>query len=65
VLTVAVSIAAGATAIASAYPSLGALRVEMSVAFVVLLTVVNLRGVRETGLASHCRPMASSSPLSR
>jgi amino acid transporter len=51
VLTVAVSVSAGVTAIVSAYPSLGSLRVSMAVFFVVALTVVNLRGVRETGVA--------------
>ncbi|TML97362.1 MAG: APC family permease [Actinobacteria bacterium] len=51
VLTVAVSISAGVTAITSAYASLSSLAVPMAVGFVALLTVVNLRGVRETGLA--------------
>src|SRR5207248_2065347 len=51
VLTVAVSVSAGVTAITSAYASLSSLAVPMAVAFVGLLTVVNLRGVRETGLA--------------
>ena len=49
VLTVAVSIAAGIFAITSAAPSLYPYRVELSLGCVVLLTVVNLRGVRESG----------------
>jgi len=51
VLTVAVSVSAGVTAVTSAYTSLSALAVPMAVGFVGLLTAVNLRGVRETGLA--------------
>ncbi len=49
VLTVAVSIAAGTAAIISAAPALEAWRIEMSVAFVALMTLANLRGVRESG----------------
>src|SRR5205814_6384933 len=50
VLTVAVSVAAGIFAITSAAPSLGAYKVELSLACIVLLTLGNLRGVRESGL---------------
>jgi amino acid transporter len=49
VLTVAVSVAAGTAALASAIPELRDLRVEMSVGFVVLLAWGNLRGIRESG----------------
>jgi amino acid transporter len=49
VLTVAVSVSAGTAALASAIPELRDLRVEMSVAFVVLLAWGNLRGIRESG----------------
>jgi len=49
VLTVAVSIAAGVAAITSAFPALHFNRVEMSLAFVVILMLGNLRGVRESG----------------
>lgn len=49
VLTVAVSVAAGVFAIASAVPSLSDQRVVMAVGFVAFITVVNLRGVRESG----------------
>src|SRR5438094_2482278 len=45
ILTVAVSVAAGVFAITSAAPSLGHLKVELSLLFIVLLTVANLRGV--------------------
>jgi amino acid transporter len=50
VLTVAVSIAAGIFAITSAVPSLSDYRVQLSLACVVVLTLANLRGVRESGL---------------
>jgi amino acid transporter len=49
VLTVAVSVSAGTAALASAIPSLADLRVEISVAFVILLAWGNLRGIRESG----------------
>ncbi|MBI4491616.1 MAG: APC family permease [Chloroflexi bacterium] len=49
VLTVAVSISAGVAAITSALPELGPYAVELAVAFIVLITLVNLRGVRESG----------------
>jgi amino acid transporter len=51
VLTVAVSVAAGVLAIVSAVPSLDHLSLELSIAAVVLITLVNLRGVRESGIA--------------
>src|SRR5581483_61016 len=49
VMTVAVSVVAGVSAITSAVPAAGPHAVSISIAFVVGLTVVNLRGVRETG----------------
>lgn len=49
VLTVAVSIAAGVAAITSAFPQLHFSRVEMSLGFVVVLMLGNLRGIRESG----------------
>jgi amino acid transporter len=49
VLTVAVSVAAGVAAITSAIPGWGPYRVEVALAFILLLTVGNLRGVRESG----------------
>ncbi len=51
VLTVAVSVVAGVAAITSAVPSLAPHAVAISLGFVVLLTVVNLRGVKESGRA--------------
>ncbi|MCB5164333.1 APC family permease [Streptomyces bambusae] len=49
VLTVAVSVVSGVSAITSAAPALHDHQVGLSVGFVVLLTVMNLRGVRESG----------------
>jgi amino acid transporter len=48
-LTVAVSIAAGVAAVTSAFPSLHVNRVELSLAFLVVLALGNLRGIRESG----------------
>jgi amino acid transporter len=50
VLTVAVSVAAGILAITSAAPSLAHLKVELALGCIVVITLVNLRGVRESGL---------------
>ena len=50
ILTVAVSVTAGVLALTSAAPSLASHRVGLSLVFVLLLTVVNLRGVRESGI---------------
>jgi amino acid transporter len=50
VLTVAVSVAAGIVAIVSAVPSIAHLQTELSIGAVVLITLVNLRGVRESGV---------------
>lgn len=49
VLTVAVSVAAGTAALASAFASLDRYTVVISVAFVVLIAYGNLRGVKESG----------------
>ena len=49
VLTVAVSVSAGTAALASAVEAIGPWRVELSVAFIVLLMWGNLRGIREAG----------------
>jgi amino acid transporter len=51
VLTVAVSVVAGVAAITSAVPALADHAVSLSLAFVVILTAANLRGVRESGRA--------------
>src|SRR5438034_3953087 len=49
VLTVSVSVVAGVFAITSALPHLNPYKVELSIGFVVLITLANLRGVRESG----------------
>lgn len=49
VLTVAVSVAAGVAAVTSAFPALYESRVWLGIGCVVFLTLINLRGIRETG----------------
>ncbi len=49
VLTVAVSVAAGVLALTSAVPAAAAWRVEIALAIIALLTLGNLRGLRESG----------------
>lgn len=49
ILTVAVSTAAGVAAITSAFPELFRFRVGIAVAVVGVMTVLNLRGIRESG----------------
>ena len=49
ILTVAVSVAAGTAALASAIPSLQAWVVPISVAFIAIIAFGNLRGVKESG----------------
>ena len=49
VMTVAVSVVSGVVAITSAFPELAHDAVGLSVGFVVLIAVVNLRGVKESG----------------
>jgi amino acid transporter len=49
VLTVAVSIAAGVAAITSAFPQWHVNRVELTLGFVLVLMLGNLRGIRESG----------------
>jgi amino acid transporter len=51
ILTVSVSISAGVAAITSAYPALVPHTVALCVAAIFLLMTVNLRGVRESGIA--------------
>src|SRR3954471_16652094 len=51
VLTVAVSVVAGVAAITSAVPALVPHAVGLSLGFVVVLTLANLRGVKESGRA--------------
>jgi amino acid transporter len=49
VLTAAVSLTAGVEAIASAFPILWPYRIFLALLFLLLITVLNLRGLRETG----------------
>jgi amino acid transporter len=49
VLTAAVSLTAGVDAIASAFPLLISYRVQVALLLLVLITLINLRGLRETG----------------
>ncbi len=49
ILTVAVSVAAGVAAIVSAFQDLVPYRVELCVGFIVLVTLANLRGIKESG----------------
>jgi amino acid transporter len=49
VLTVAVSVSAGVAAITSAYPELRDQRVALCLGFIALMTVANLRGLKEAG----------------
>jgi amino acid transporter len=51
ILTVSVSISSGVAQIISAYPDLFDYRVPIAVACVGFITVINLRGVRESGAA--------------
>jgi len=51
ILTVSVSVSSGVAQIVSAYPALFSYRVPIAVACVMFIMVVNLRGVRESGLA--------------
>lgn len=50
VLTVAVSVSAGVDNIISAIPELNPGRVELAIGFVIMIVIVNLRGVREASL---------------
>lgn len=49
VLTVAVSITAGVDAIVAIAPDLSDVKVQMVIGFIVFVTMMNLRGVRESG----------------
>ena len=49
ILTVAVSVAGGVAAIVAAFPSLAPNRVGLCVGFIVLMTLANLRGLKESG----------------
>ncbi len=49
VLTVAVSISSGVAQIVSAFPALFSWRVEIAIALVMFVMIINLRGVKEAG----------------
>jgi amino acid transporter len=49
ILTVAVSISAGVAQITSAFPAILPLRVELALLVIFIMTVINLRGVKESG----------------
>jgi len=49
ILTVAVSISSGVAQITSAFPDLLPYRVDIALAVIALMTIVNLRGVKESG----------------
>ncbi|GAP12438.1 amino acid/polyamine/organocation transporter, APC superfamily [Longilinea arvoryzae] len=50
ILTVAVSISSGVAQIVSAFPALYTYRVEIAVAMILLIMLINLRGVKESGI---------------
>ena len=50
ILTVAVSISSGVAQITSAYPILLNFRVELAVVMVALIMLINLRGIKESGI---------------
>jgi amino acid transporter len=50
ILTVAVSISSGVAQITSAFPALYNYRVEISVSMILLVMLINLRGVKESGM---------------
>src|SRR5207237_9478369 len=51
IVTVAVQTAAGTAAVASAFPSIGPYKLEITVGVVLLMCFGNLRGIREAGRA--------------
>ncbi len=51
ILTVSVSISSGVAQIVSAFPNLLPYKVEIAVAMILLVMLINLRGVKESGIA--------------
>jgi len=49
ILTVAVSVSAGVAAIVSAFQNLVPYRVELCIGFIIIVTLANLRGIKESG----------------
>jgi amino acid transporter len=60
ILTVAVSISSGVAQIVSAFPHLEPYRVAMAVAIIGFVTLINLRGVKESGSFSPFPHLPSS-----
>ncbi len=60
ILTVAVSVSSGVAQIVSAYPDLDPYRVQIAVGAVLLIMLINLRGVKESGTALPSPPISSS-----
>jgi amino acid transporter len=50
ILTVSVSISSGVAQLTSGFPALYPFRVEIAVAIVIFMTIINLRGVKESGV---------------
>ncbi len=50
ILTVAVSISSGVAQISSAFPAVDAYKVEIAVVMILLIMIINLRGVKESGI---------------
>src|SRR5213594_3060871 len=51
ILTVSVSISSGVAQVTSAFPNIYPHRIEVALAFVAFITIINLRGVKESGKA--------------
>lgn len=51
ILTVAVSISSGVAQIISAFPEIESIKVEIAVSMIILIMLINLRGVKESGAA--------------
>ncbi len=49
ILTVAVSVSSGVAAVVSALPAMAPFKVELALGFIAFITIINLRGVRESG----------------
>jgi amino acid transporter len=60
ILTAAVGISAGVGALVSAVPSLLPHTMSICVGILIVITIINLRGVREAGLSSQYRPTSLS-----
>ena len=50
IITVAIQSAAGVAALVSAFPELSNIKVQLTLGIIVILTVINLRGVKDAGL---------------